>query len=358
VTDSLLSSNGGPPAKGQKLFQVDDHTICTIAGWYSASGPTIDGVNFPAYTAVSTILRWFLSRSQNIPHLSLDEKLKNISSTFKFGLEAMAEIENTTGEPASDQPSEISLAGVDGGKLKIVHLELMPRIQGNRVSYEPQHFSEKEVSQNFIYLVAGWPDVAEPFLEHPEKYRELDPILQEYADAKAKDGGASLSLDDMTMIAKVLEQKTAARHPNEVGGLRQIAIVRDAKVEIVQQPIEQAGDPPAIPSLLTKIERPTMGGTKYGITIGVPNTAFVIDGDFSNIKMQTLDNIFFYRTKFDHVVLYYEGTPKFIFDKSNTVTDSKLMLAPGVDSHSKAVTTIRSDFPDLPIVDSAEKPIE
>ena len=38
VTDSRLSSNGKAVARGQKLFKVDDHTICAVAGFYMDSG--------------------------------------------------------------------------------------------------------------------------------------------------------------------------------------------------------------------------------------------------------------------------------------------------------------------------------
>ena len=41
VTDSRLSNAAGIVGNGQKLFRIDDRTICTIAGWYSDPGPVI-----------------------------------------------------------------------------------------------------------------------------------------------------------------------------------------------------------------------------------------------------------------------------------------------------------------------------
>ncbi len=48
----------------------------------------------------------------------------------------------------------------------------------------------------------------------------------------------------------------------------------------------------------------------------------------------------------------------FIFDKSNTVVDSKLVLAPGLVLKSPTVAEIRSDFPDLQIVHAMGNSLE
>src|SRR5271168_5299533 len=40
VTDSRLSSKGRAAGSAQKLFQLDDKTICTIAGAYLVPGPS------------------------------------------------------------------------------------------------------------------------------------------------------------------------------------------------------------------------------------------------------------------------------------------------------------------------------
>jgi hypothetical protein len=86
-----------------------------------------------------------------------------------------------------------------------------------------------------------------------------------------------------------------------------------------------------------------------------PGADFVEEGVFSHIGNQPLDHIFFFRTTFDHCVLYYSGTPNFIFVKSNTVIDSKLVLYSDVLLDSPGVKQIRADFPDLPIEDVSGK---
>lgn len=45
-TDTMLSfSNGESAGFAQKLFQIDDHTICTIADFYKDPGPARLGKN-------------------------------------------------------------------------------------------------------------------------------------------------------------------------------------------------------------------------------------------------------------------------------------------------------------------------
>lgn len=57
-TDSQLSdTNGQPVGLGQKLFRVDDHTVCTIADFYSDPGPRFSGNNqFPTNTRVPMMI--------------------------------------------------------------------------------------------------------------------------------------------------------------------------------------------------------------------------------------------------------------------------------------------------------------
>jgi hypothetical protein len=50
--------------------------------------------------------------------------------------------------------------------------------------------------------VAGVPDVAKRILEHPDLFHPTDPILQMYTDAMAKDGGKTLTLEQMKQTAK------------------------------------------------------------------------------------------------------------------------------------------------------------
>jgi hypothetical protein len=76
----------------------------------------------------------------------------------------------------------------------------------------------------------------------------------------------------------------------------------------------------------------------------------VTDSYLTNIGQQQLDEIFFFRTTFDHCVLVYSGGP-FIFDRSNIVRNSELLLLKGANPNSKAIAQFKSDFPDVRVFD-------
>jgi len=175
-----------------------------------------------------------------------------------------------------------------------------------------------------------------------------------YTDAMAKDGGKTLTLEQMEQTAKRLEYLTAGRFPDVVGGLVEVAVIRDGKAEVIA-PFDTDQEPPASPAIIVHIGHPQFNGSGYGITLDGPGADFVEDGVFSHVGYQQLDHIFFFRTTFDQCVLHYDGSPNFIFDRSNTVLNSKLVLYSDVLLDSPGVKQIRADFPDLPIEDMTGK---
>jgi hypothetical protein len=354
VTDSMLSPNRFRAQRGQKLFQIDDRTICTIAGWYSSSGPTIDGVHYPSFTAISNTIRWFRANNPGLATLSIQRKLEVLAKVVRFGLETMSSVDAATGGSLSLQPSQITLSGFDDGRLKIARIDLVPRLGDRGLTYDEKNESVREVKDTLIYGVAGVPDVAKPILEHPNVFHPTDPILGMYADAIAKDGGKTLSLEQMEQTAKRLEYLTAARFPDVVGGLPEVAVIRDGKAEVTA-PFDTGQEPPTTPAIIVHVGHPQFNGSGYGITLDGPGADFVEDGVLSHVGYQQLDHIFFFRTRFDQCVLHYDGSPNFIFDRSNTVLNSKLVLYSDVLLDSPGVKQIRADFPDLLIEDMTGK---
>ena len=93
---------------------------------------------------------------------------------------------------------------------------------------------------------------------------------------------------------------------------------------------------------------PTRGGLLASPTLG----AMVVKGHGTGI-VQPLDNVIFINTFFDHCVLTYEGSPMSMFDVSNVVIDSKLVISPGVNMNTDLIKQIRADFPNLRIEQTA-----
>jgi hypothetical protein len=59
---------------------------------------------------------------------------------------------------------------------------------------------------------------------------------------------------------------------------------------------------------------------------------------------------------FNHSTFTYSGEPGSIFDKSNTVADSSLVLLPGAHPNSNFVKQLKIDFPQITIIDQTDAP--
>lgn len=89
VTDSKLSGDPRVPF-GQKLFKIDDHTICTIAGWFSDSGPTIGpdmagNPSNPASLDMPKLMQNFISEIGPM-QMTLARKIQLLSRRFASSL--------------------------------------------------------------------------------------------------------------------------------------------------------------------------------------------------------------------------------------------------------------------------------
>jgi|ERR1700733_233567 len=131
LTDSRLSSNGQPVLRGQKLFKVDDHTVCAVAGFYMDSGVPLkraDGQTmYPIYTSISNILRGYF-RANTSP---IDPN--RLASTLSQSLSFVTTIDKIAGSPHQPEESQITLAGYRGGILYISQIFLVPTIVGGRI---------------------------------------------------------------------------------------------------------------------------------------------------------------------------------------------------------------------------------
>jgi hypothetical protein len=73
---------------GQKLFQIDDHTVCTFAGFASTNTPTVpDFLN-----NVSAIMGRYKDRLRNAGPLTVAQKLGMLEVVFSHYLKGIANI--------------------------------------------------------------------------------------------------------------------------------------------------------------------------------------------------------------------------------------------------------------------------
>ena len=76
VRTSRLRFRGIQTGSGQKLFKLDDHIDCTIAGWYSAPDPQVDPTSFTYQTSIPKLMQMYLLTAKDrLQGMSVEEKL-------------------------------------------------------------------------------------------------------------------------------------------------------------------------------------------------------------------------------------------------------------------------------------------
>jgi hypothetical protein len=358
VTDSRLSSFGQPIGRGTKLFRLDDHTICTIAGWYSSSGPEVNGTLFPMYSAIPVVLNHFASGPNGLSSFSLAQKVELVTDAVQFTLDHINVVAQATQEPPDLEPSQITIATFEAGKLQIARTSITPIAERGKTNLKIDVGRTQIVMDKLVYSAAGMSTTAETYLSL-QKTELGDPIMSNYYQSMVKDHGATLSLGDMEQIAKRLARLTEQAFPAVVGEPLQIATIDRGTAKFVQKPdfpLESRASPFA--SLMNWVDGISIGGseTHYGGGVAVKGAAeygggavLITNGHFEYCR-QDLDYIFIFNSVFKHCRLTYSGSPIFVFDKSNEVQDSTLEIPRGLGSDSAAVRAIREAFPQLKIV--------
>jgi len=143
LTDSRLSNATQQPVDdGQKLFVLDDHTICSIAGFYSDSGPYI-GNRYPVATFVPGIVGLFLKEkepaksSQGVNVGEVTSKLNRLAAIYKFALERVETLNQINGMTQRPSSVNLTVAGYQGSELLVEGLSLIPSRSGDKWSYLP-----------------------------------------------------------------------------------------------------------------------------------------------------------------------------------------------------------------------------
>ncbi len=202
VTDSTLTFlDRSHDRSATKLFQIDDTTICTVAGIYRAPG------GLSAFDLrVPDIIDSFASRPP-LSNTSLHDKLVALASTLKAALESNAVAADAAGLPSDrQQPLVITMAGYDpDGDLKVGQLVLTFEVGTKRqtilliASPSTTHPTSKQpicelagtitasdasiraVRKSFLCQLAGITDVGEQILTEPARYARLNPDLSRFA---------------------------------------------------------------------------------------------------------------------------------------------------------------------------------
>jgi hypothetical protein len=268
LTDSMLSNanNTIHSPDHQKLFKIDDKTVCMMAGIYSAVGIE-NSLDFSVW--IPNIMSGFAAQQQKESArrpLSFALKLTSLKRTFEHQLTANLQAQ-VLARPELDiaklQPIELTLAGYDlDGILKVGEITLTPEKDKNGIFfsgsglprgdhpipmcelragfdasplYDYEHVPKPRIVGPSLFCeAAGIPDgVAEidAILANPNKVPV--PAVRDYGSAE-KDGRA-LSLEELEGLAIALEDLIAKQEIQSkqlrVGGNQNIAVLRNGIVE-------------------------------------------------------------------------------------------------------------------------------
>jgi 20S proteasome alpha/beta subunit len=335
LTDSMLTSSGHQLTEpGQKLFKLDDNTVCSVAGFISASTP-IDDLN----SSTSDIIYQYIRESLAQPPQTIAEKLRALASLLTFNLDAISNVRDATGHPTSIDEYRLQLivAGYDlDRRQKIGRITLRTsKEHGDLVSFVDEA-SISIVEEKFIWKLNGIPDVATELLQHPESAPE-DVALTQYAAALHDNGGSSLTVQQLVELAKRLAFHTSKAYP-DVGGPHQIAIVTAPhKIKIEQQAFPA---PTSSPFLFNLFVDGKFTGNALSFAPGLH--ALFVRCSWTGAR-QELDGHLFIGSTFTNSVLTYNGG-RVILGDSNRVVSSILLVGPLLRPDDKTVQSLSRTF--------------
>ncbi len=332
LTDSMATATGPSGAEMQltkpmqKLFVIDDQTVCTIAGFASQAGEPFAG----ATTDISGIIREFQEQLRTQPIKDFELKFRSLAMLVHFHLSLLATStsirEGSNFPPARVYSFELTMAGYDskGPRVGQFTLNATRQTSASGVRYYDVTFTSgmiETVGTELLARIGGQRQTAVFILT--SMVPAHDPAIARYQEAKAADGGASLSLEDLKSLEIVLAAKTAARSPS-VGGDNQIAVIQpNTPIELFQRRFD---DTPRNVTHVGLAVNVSLRGC--GHCIGGATPMMFVAGYFEGVE-QDLVHDYYVGNKFVACKLTYSGGRLSGFDRTNEVIDSELILRPG-----------------------------
>lgn len=359
-TDSRASykdATGAPhrlPGDFQKLLSFNDTTVCAIAGLGSAKVHVAHELDADLLGVVES----FRDGLKDHPKQSMLSELRGLAAALTFYLDGIAEINGHTGFRAdvSDYHLALLLVGLDvdgAAKIGKLALQVTPHQQadGNtRWGTSVEVLNVENIQSQLTAALTGMWDVAGEALKQPAKFRGYA-ILEKYRLAKNKDLGASMSLADLEELARALISLTTEKYPKQVGGARQIAILRSG------QPI--SFDQPDFPSPKKPFPIAIFMSDSFPFQSFPSSPSIVIRGDVVAFYEETqfigpspeslkrghmkLDHGIFVGCLFKNMVLWYDGGPLY-FDPNNTLDNSELAFGAEAFQNPDKVRELRAIF--------------
>jgi 20S proteasome alpha/beta subunit len=358
LTDSMVSTTDPATGKmyqlpnpGQKLFKLDERTVCSVAGFASAPAGSGSKIALPDLnTNTSAIIHEYVRQSAPQPRQSIAEKLRALASLFTMHLAMIANVRDAAGSPTpiNAYAFQLIVAGYDiDDKPKIGRIVLgMKSDKGSLIS-KIEAVSLVNVEEKLVSQLNGMPDVAAQILLHPES-KPQDAAIALYAASQTENGGRSLTLEQMVELAKRLAYYSHKAHP-EVGGDNQVAVFERPQIVRIDQP-----NFPEPPRPLLRFSLVVGSQFSYSSVVFAKGPAVFVRCSWRGMQ-HDLDGHYYIGSEFTKSVLMFDGGDVSLGD-TNHVTDSVLLLGPHAKVENKTVRRLTMAFPSLRIAYAVSKP--
>jgi 20S proteasome alpha/beta subunit len=340
LTDSMITVDGRQqPEPGQKLFKLDDHTVCSFAGFASAPAdparPSVRDLNM----STSSIIHKYVRQSARQPPMSIAERLRTLSFLFKQHLTAIANVRDALGNPTKIERYgfQLIVAGFDlDGKPKIGRIALGVKNNDGALVSDVEDASISNIERKLDWKLNGMPEIAEQILHHPES-RPNDAVLGQYATSVRENAGRSLTVKQMVELAKRLAYYTSQVHP-EVGGPDQIATLENSHSVSIEQPVF-----PEPPKMLFNFALAVKSEFSYSSIAVAKGLSFVCVRCSWTGMQRGLDGNYFIENDFTKSFLFYDGGAVNLGD-TNTVVDSVLVIGAHVKPDDETLRRLSKAF--------------
>ena len=332
LTDSMITDNGRPHPEqpSQKLFKLDDRTVCAIAGFAAANAisapPTSPTVSVPDLnSSTSAIIHEYVRQSSTQSPQSIIERRRTLASLMNHQLSSIANVRDALGNPTpiNGYRFQLIVAGYDiDDKPKIGRITLETKNEHASLMSSIDEASITDVEEKLVYSLNGMPDIAAQVLLNPES-KPNDAVINEYATSLRVNGGRSLTIEQMTELAKRLAFYTARAHP-EVGGPNQIAVLQKQQSVRIEQ--QKFPDPPRPLFHFGLVVNSHFSYSSVGFAGGV--SYVFVRCSWAGMK-QEIDGNYFINNDFQDSFLLYDGGAANL-GQSNRVVNSKLIVGPSV----------------------------
>ena len=334
LTDSMITAGDHQlPDPAKKLFKLDDHTVCTIAGFIAAPGPLPD-----FYTSSAAIIEEYADQLKVNPASGIGEKLTSLGFLFTLDLSTIAGLRASTGSqaPTENYKFVLTIAGYDkDGIPKIGRIVLETPPKGGFSDSAIQQRSITTVAKQLVWKLAGQPEIAEGLLKYPTSAD--DDAIKIYAESMQENEGESLTVEQMTQLASKLAWHTAQVY-RSVGGPDQIAVLNGGHVVRIEQPVFPK--PGKAPFQFMVVEDSFFGGATH--LLSSRSKQLFLRNTFNRGQVQ-LDGQYFFANSFLTTDLVYDGGPLY-FDKSNHVAECRLVLGQHAKRDDERVQHLIHDF--------------